>query len=389
MIDLLRKYESKLVAQGLCDEGAPLFGALDAELAWNRKDAAAAVMEDVIGGLNIASILFARPAEPYFSILNLLAARAAEGFFVPGDSETRTFFHDIPVSDRFDAPTIIGALKKRRSIFIRDHGIVTYGTVSPEQAFIVFSSVCFSGFVKFFTDALVSKNVEAGDIIFLRDAMERYRGFIESARDRVPSHAGPFAESARIYDAIIEAGRLTVERRLVDSFFGNISYRDGGTIYISQTGSSLDELAGCIDPCPVDGSTCAAITASSEYTAHRDILASGDARAILHGHPRFSVIMSMICEKENCDNRGQCHRLCSTPRFIGDVPIVPGEIGTGRYGLCNTLPPALKGRRGAIVWGHGLFTTGRDDFREAFRSMVEIELMCLEEYGKALGEKTA
>ncbi len=386
MIDLLRKYESKLTAQGICDEGAPLFGALDAELVWNRSGAETAVLEEVIGGLNIASILYARPAEPYFSILNRLAARASEGYFVPGDSETRTFFHDIPVSDRFDAPTIIAALKRRRSIFIRDHGIVTYGTVSPEQAFVVMSSVCFSGFVKFFTDALVA-GTEGDDIALLRDAMRRYREFIDSTRDLVPSHAGPFAESVRIYDAIIEAGRLTVERRMVDSYFGNISYRDGGTIYISQTGSSLDELAGCIDPCPVDGSSCAGITASSEYSAHRDILMNGDARAILHGHPRFSVIMSMICEKENCANRGQCHRLCSTPRFIGDVPIIPGEIGTGRFGLCNTLPPALRGRRGAIVWGHGLFTTGRDDFREAFRSLVEIELMCLEEYGKALGKK--
>ena len=63
---------------------------------------------------------------------------------------------------------------------------------------------------------------------------------------------------------------------MVDSYFGNISYRDGNTIYISQTGSSLDDLAGCIDPCPVDGSTCAAITASSEYSAHRDIYLGGE-----------------------------------------------------------------------------------------------------------------
>ena len=191
MIDIIRKYEAKLIAQGVCDEGAPLFGALDAELVWNRNGAAVPVLEEVIGGLNIASILYSRPAEPYFSILNRLAERAPEGYFVPEDSETRTFFHDIPVSDRFDAETIITALKKRRSIFIRDHGIVTYGTVSPEQAFVVFSSVCFSGFVKFFTDALVSKKVEAGDITLIREVVLRYREFVESSRDLVPTVFGP------------------------------------------------------------------------------------------------------------------------------------------------------------------------------------------------------
>ncbi len=384
MIDLVRKYEEKLVAQGICREGAPLFGALEAELIWNRESAEADVMEEVVADLNIASILYSRPAEPYFSILNRLAARSPEGYFVPEDSETRTFFHSIPVTDRFDASAIIAALKRRRSIFIADHGIVAYGTVGPEQAFVVYSSVCFSAFVKFFTDALTSGPVE-DDIFLIRDVLIQQRGFIEAGRSLAPPNPGPYSGPDTILAAMAETGRRTVECRMVDSYFGNISYRDGGTIYISQTGSSLDELAGCIDACPVDGSTCVGITASSEYTAHRDILMEGTVRAVLHGHPKFSVIMSMICEKENCGARGQCHRLCDTPRFIGGIPIIPGEIGTGRFGLCNTLPPAIEGKRGAIVWGHGLFTTGKDGFQEAFESLVDIELMCLEEYEKALG----
>ncbi|RPI91970.1 MAG: rRNA adenine dimethylase, partial [Spirochaetales bacterium] len=78
--------------------------------------------------------------------------------------------------------------------------------------------------------------------------------------------------------------------------------------------------------------------------------------------------------------RTQCHRLCPEQRFIRDIPVVPGEVGTGRYGICTTMPPALKSARGAIVYGHGLFTTGTDDFNEAFSNLISIELMCIEEY---------
>ena len=62
-----------------------------------------------------------------------------------------------------------------------------------------------------------------------------------------------------------------------------------------------------------------------------------------------------------------------------------GEIGTGRFGLCNTVPEAMAAGRGALVWGHGVFTAGRVDFRDAFAEMVAIERCCREEYARRLG----
>ncbi|MCK5685154.1 class II aldolase/adducin family protein, partial [bacterium] len=169
---------------------------------------------------------------------------------------------------------------------------------------------------------------------------------------------------------------------LVDSYFGNISYLFEDIIYISQTGSSLDELAGCIDPCPLDGSSCAGITASSELVAHHEIYLRTSNRAILHGHPKFSVILSMDCDRVDCPNSGQCHIKCSEQRYINDIPIVPGEVGTGTTGLCHTLPPAMKRNRGVIVWGHGLFTVAEDDYKLAFKHLLDIENMCREEYSE-------
>jgi hypothetical protein len=79
------------------------------------------------------------------------------------------------------------------------------------------------------------------------------------------------------------------------------------------------------------------------------------------------------------------------------VPIVPGEVGTGPFGLCNTLPPALVGtkggttgqRRGAIVYGHGLFTLGAVDFRDAFATLMDVEHFCRAEYFRRVGELAA
>ena len=179
------------------------------------------------------------------------------------------------------------------------------------------------------------------------------------------------------------AGLKTFEYRLVDSFFGNVSYCWKDTLYISQTASSLDELSGCIDPVPLDNSTSAGLTASSELTAHLKTIEITGRKAILHGHPKFSVILSMDCdpdEKAACNFKELCHIKCPKKRFIGHIPIVPGEVGTGPTGLCNTLPAALSGSDSAIVYGHGLFATGKNDFSDAFKTMLDIESRCKKIY---------
>lgn len=391
---LLRKYAEKLARQGLCDEGAPLLGGLDAELIWNRADPVCGMLEQVVSSLNINSILFARPAEPYFSILNHLAA-ASRGrapqcgdAIHPQDCETRTFLHDIPVSSEFSAPAIVAALKKRKSLFIPGRGIVTFGTVSPEQAFVTYSSVCFAGFVKFFSDhlsAAADRRPSPAPGGLVGRAFEWYEKFMVGIDAGTSLIQGPLPNRETVLSAMVQAGKLIVDSRMVDSYFGNISYRLGDTVYISQTASSLDELAGCIDACPLDGSSCAGITASSEYTAHKEILCRGQDRAVLHGHPKFAVIRSMYCEKKDCPCRDRCYKECPEERFVRDIPIVPGEVGTGPSGLCHTLPPAVTSRRGAMVYGHGLFTVGKLDFRDAYAHMLGIEKMCLEEYAaKAL-----
>ena len=383
MKKLIEKYSAKMVSAGLAESGKPLLGGLDAELEWNREDPAIPVMEEVFQGLNINSLLFSPPAEPYRSIIEYLVSGDID-HIRPEDAETRTFMHDLPVIRNFSSELIIEQLSKRKSVIVRGKGIITWGTVSPEQAFIFYSSVCFACFVKFFSDYL--RDSRRDDV-----APDQERVFRRALKylDRYPDEppmllSGPFRNREEVYRAVAQAGRLTVENRLVDSFFGNVSLKWGDTLFISQTTSSLDELEGCIDPCPLDGSACTSITASSEFSAHMSILRLTGMDAILHGHPKFSVIMSMDCRKKNCLFRGSCHTSCPEKRFIGDIPIVPGEVGTGPFGLCNTLPPAMEGNRGVIVYGHGLFTVSKGDFNVSFRNLLSIERMCQEEYFRIL-----
>jgi len=387
---LIAKYEKKLVDAGLAEPGAPLLAGLDAELIFNRRDPATSELAKIFDGLHINSLLYCRPAEPYRTIVDYLSARGQT--ITPEDCETRTFQHDIPVAGRFAAEDILAGLRRRKSVIIPGAGVIAHGVVSPEQAFVTYSSVLFACFVKFFGDYLTA--LEAGrsgrpgrpDAAFAA-AFDRAVAHLDPVRPAPPLLAkGPFTSAAQVYEALDQAGKATVDFRLVDSFFGNISYCLDDVLYISQTGSSLDELPGHVDPCPLDGSSCAGLTASSEFSAHAQVVLTSKVRAILHGHPKFSVLMSMRCAKKECEARGACHLKCPDQRRLGDVPVVPGEVGSGPTGLCNTMPAAMRGQRAVMVHGHGLFAVGETDFNEPFATLLAVENASREAYFRAVAE---
>lgn len=403
MEELVKKYANKLVNAGLGKtDGAhcPLVGGLDDRLVWNRDAEESVVLKDVFNGLNINSMVFLRPAEPYAGLISHLAKDALNNnsLIEPKDCETRTFLHDLPVIDTFDPGQIIDVLKKRKSVIIfpsskrmapfQGPAILAPGTVSPEQGFVTVSSVCFASFVKFFTDYLEHLKTDTATAKE-HATYDAVLPFISELKTDLPDFIPhPFKDEKSVYSAIIDAGKQTVEYGLVDSYFGNVSYLWNETLYISQTASSLDELAGCIDPVPLDNTTSAGLTASSELTAHLKTIEKTGCRAILHGHPRFCVILSMDCDpdaKRLCKFKDQCHIKCPEKRFFKKIPIVPGEVGTGPTGLCNTLPDALENSDSAMVYGHGLFTTSQTDFAHAFKTMLSVETLCQKTYFEQVG----
>jgi ribulose-5-phosphate 4-epimerase/fuculose-1-phosphate aldolase len=378
------RFERKMVAAGLVNPGHTLMGFLDDELTWNRNVSGFLFAGPLFEELSINSLMAAIPAEPYATIIRALCSENPDVIY-PRDCETRTFLHDLPVSRSTDPLDIAAILKKRKCAIIPGPAIVTYGTVSLEQAFVTFSSVCFTCFVKFFSDYLARFKEGTVD--------DQHARVFKSVVDMLPEPvenpgalmAGPFKTEEDVLSAMDQAGKMTVDFKLVDSYFGNISCRLGDILYISQTGSSLDDLSGCIDPCSMDGKSCAAITASSELSAHMNIIEKTGCRAILHGHPRFSVILSMDCDVDGCVGGDACYVTCSHERDVLGIPIVPGEVGTGPFGLCNTVPRALEKSPGAIVYGHGLFTVSDKDFNDAFDLLYRVENRCREEYFRRVG----
>jgi ribulose-5-phosphate 4-epimerase/fuculose-1-phosphate aldolase len=380
MIRQINEFNEKLVRHGLVLPDKARLYAIDDVLVASHEDEYLDFFRAVLGKLNIMGLIFAPPAPPWDTFFKEIMTEDIDRIY-PEDCETKTLLHDIPVTSGLDVDEVVAALRERKGVIIRGHGIVTHGAVTLEQAFIWFSSIMHSIYVKYFVDfdrrdtGDISDEEQVAELDKIIALMDIYKPFDYS--DRVLMKGPQTGED--VYKSMCECGRMTVDSRLVDSTFGNVSYTTGGIMHISQTMAPLDELESCIDPVPLDNSATVGITSSTELPGHIGIYDSTKHAAILHGHPKFSVIMSMLCDEKDCE-KTDCYRECDSKRFVRDIPIVVGEMGAG--GLNKTVPPAIVNRRGVIVYGHGVFTTSEDDFNVAFQNLLQIELDCRAEYIK-------
>ncbi|MBI5656838.1 MAG: class II aldolase/adducin family protein [Geobacter sp.] len=383
MKDQIAKYAGKLLADRSALAGRIAIAANDDVLLADGDPALVRLAGSVLDRLNCLSLVVASPAVPF---ADFLVARAPAGdcAIVPRDTETRTFLHDIPFLRANDleadpAARIAQLLGSRKGVVVEGVGIIASGALTVEQAYINYSSVFHATFVKYLEDLLVEGFRLPGE----KEAFAAFRtGWLRPlTAEGLVFRPGPLSNPDEILDEVTTVGRYTVERGLVDSFFGNISCRSGDLIYISQTAASLDELSGCIDPVSFGNTSTTGITASSELAAHRRIFETSDAAVILHGHPKFAVVMSMLCEEEGCPVT-DCWKDCPKVRIMGGTPVVAGEIGAG--GLAKRVPPVIAGPGRAMVYGHGVFTIGRTGFAEAFNALVEVENWCRTEYFRRL-----
>lgn len=330
----------------------------------------------VLRQLDCTAIVIAEPLYPFPDLL-IQRSPGSISALIPRDSESKSSLHDIPIIRSQDQDTlsqsICQALHKRKGCLVEGIGMVSQGSLTVEQAYISWSSLLHATTIKYFEDLL-----EAGPLLeHERDLVEQYKTCQLKPLDPNKycfSHHLPELRND-ILEEMNKAGLATVELGLVDSFFGNISYATTDALYISQTSARLDELKQQIDTVPVDESTTAGLTASSELPAHRAIIKATGCKAILHGHPRFPVVMSFF----------------STPsRYEGiellddEIPVVGGEGGVG--GLADNLSNAFirTGTSTVIARGHGVFTISKTGFAETLRALADIELRCRYLYFKQL-----
>lgn len=375
------RYDRRFVQNGLAAPNEALMGTAVPDIHWSRDDAATAALDPLFHRLGLKALVQLYPAEPYRTIIDYLAAQAA--LICPKDMETRLFLHDLPVVARLDAELLEKPLTRRKAVIVAGAGIVTASQKDLKEAFVTVSSVCFACFIKFFGD--MRSDSKAGTITDDQRALVQslYSATEPPAALPQPLARGPFDSEERLLSAICEAGKAIVDLKLVDSCFGNISYSLGETLFISRTGTFLDELEGLVTACSTADPPEKYPDASSELPAHLEIHRQHGRRAILHGHPKFSVILSMDCDIANCPYQGNCYRYCPYERYAcGRIPIVSGEVGGGEYGLCRTVPPAICPGPGVIVYGHGVFTCDSQDFNGALERLIQIERQCFDAYFK-------
>jgi len=168
-------------------------------------------------------------------------------------------------------------------------------------------------------------------------------------------------------------GKKLVERDLVESQFGNISARNGEKMLITKSGFALDEInkdsvveLDIEKPCDNDR------IASTETIVHRTIYKHTSALAIIHAHPTFAVIESMLA-----DTKSIVPINIEGEHFLHEIPIVKGAPGTAE--LANNVAQALIGHKGAVICGHGTFAIGKT-LDEAYFITALVEQSCTLKY---------
>ncbi|MCD1296287.1 fuculose phosphate aldolase [Methanocella sp. CWC-04] len=162
-------------------------------------------------------------------------------------------------------------------------------------------------------------------------------------------------------------GKKLAQNNLVASRFGNISVRTEKGLMIKKTGVFLDEIEGPEDVIEVSiASSRIPPEASSETTSHQAIYLATDARAIIHAHPQFAIIESLLCESEirPLDSEGL--------PFLNTIPIVDGESGSKELYDALTGIFASHKVKGVVNRGHGSFAIG-PDLRDCFNTTAMIE----------------
>jgi L-fuculose-phosphate aldolase len=156
-----------------------------------------------------------------------------------------------------------------------------------------------------------------------------------------------------MWQEIAKFGKKLVEHDLVESQFGNISIRKGEKMLITKSGYALDEInedsvvgLDIEKPCDLDR------VASSETIVHRTIYKHTTALAIIHVHPAFAVIESILV-----DTKSIAPINIEGEHFLHEIPIVKGAPGTAE--LADNVAQALVGHKCAVISGHGTFAIGK------------------------------
>jgi len=174
------------------------------------------------------------------------------------------------------------------------------------------------------------------------------------------------------WEEIARFGKKLVEHGLVESHFGNISVRIGSKMLITKSGAPLDEInENSVVEVDIDKPGSFDGIASSETIVHRTIYKNTSALAVIHAHPSFAVIESLLVKDVivPINIEGQ--------HFLHEIPVVKGDTASAE--LAENTAWALRDHKGVIVYSHGTFAIGKT-LEEAYFVTALMEQSCKLKY---------
>ena len=159
----------------------------------------------------------------------------------------------------------------------------------------------------------------------------------------------------------------------MSSHFGNISVRVNNKMIITKRGAMLDEISeGSVVEIGLEELKSFDTEASIEVAVHKEIYRNTSALAVIHAHPLYAVVESLMLREKNIKSMD-----CEGLYVLHEIPIVEGETGSKQ--LANEVSCVLQYHKGVIVRGHGTFATGKT-LEEAYILTSMIEHSCKVKY---------
>jgi L-fuculose-phosphate aldolase len=156
-----------------------------------------------------------------------------------------------------------------------------------------------------------------------------------------------------LFNTFKEIGRDIFLRGLISSHAGNMSSRTGDKIHITRRGSMLGQLkpADIIELDLEKNDPNLLLMASSEVPVHKAIYKYTSALAIIHAHPPYATLLSMIeDELIPLDWEGSY--------LLEKVPVVTMKKTIGTEETANIVSGHLKDYKIILMRGHGSFARG-------------------------------
>jgi L-fuculose-phosphate aldolase len=174
-------------------------------------------------------------------------------------------------------------------------------------------------------------------------------------------------------EELIRFGRKLAAAGLTHARFGNMSVRIGGRILITKSGSMLEELeeTQLVEVDLSQGGSSDSI-ASTETIVHRAIYQATSARAVIHSHSPFAVIISLLTQKDSLIPLD-----CESLHTLGEIPLISAPPGSAE--LAEKAAAALSDRKACIIRGHGPVAAGKT-VEEAFVNVCSVEHACKVKY---------